>query len=273
MSSITANHKRRHVPPGYLDSLLLVLGIALLGAGIAWALDWSSGAYFGVAVLAALAGTVGVTRRMAAEAPSRDAVQPTEAVVSAADQTGQTLSQAAAGSERKPVLVMLVGHSRSGKTRIAASVAEHHPDWAWASCGEFVLAEAKRKGLSAENREETDRFGDKLVAELGAKAFTDRVLENTKGAEAPLMILIDDVYHEPVQQALEQRSGKTLSVEVENPKSLAEKEPSSLDRAATELLRDFPPRLKIEGASPSDAGKRGKELVEKLDAELGLATA
>jgi len=272
MTSLTANHKRKHALTGYLDSLLVVLGIGLVGAGIAWALNWNSGAYFGVAVLAALAGTLGVTRRMAAEAPSRDQLEPSE-IASTADRPQQAPAQAALKGERQPVVVMLVGHSRSGKTRIAAAVAEQHPDWAWASCGEFVLAEAKQQGLSVENREETDQFGDELVAKLGAKAFIDRVLRNTKGAEAPLMILIDDIYHEPVQQALEQRSGTILSVEVENPKSLSGEEPSSLDRAAMKLLRDFPPRLTIEGASPSDAGKRGEELVEKVGAELGLAAA
>ena len=243
--------------------LLVTVGIAVVGGLAAWALDWSSGTYFAIGVLATAAGGYLVTRQMIGEsAPSRSEVVLSEANAPA--------EMDAIGLAQGPVLVALVGHSRSGKTQIADWVAEHHPDWARASFGKYVLAEAKERGLPEGERDLTDKLGGDLLSELGPKGFVEHVLADAELPSAKGLLLVDDVYHEPVWEALQEQWGNAIAVRVKGREGDTAEE-SALDRAAAKLINDVHPVLEISGTDGPDSESSGRDLIAKVEAQLGVA--
>ena len=245
----------------YGQPLLVTATVAVVGGLVAWALGWGSGAYFAIAVLAASAGGWIVTRRMLTE--SRGARSEADSLVPMpTGARGQSMSIA---TDENQVLVALVGHSRSGKTEIAQWVANHHPDWAWASCGGFVLAEAKQQGVPDGHREMTDKLGNELVSQLGPEVFAERVLASAEIPAGSRLLLVDDIYHESVWKALAQnRTPITVQVKSLEPDLTEE---SFLDREAARLLSDVHPALQITGTGRGSE-ESGRELIEKVEANL-----
>jgi hypothetical protein len=263
MSDVTIDRRPRRALLSDGRPLLITVAVAVLGGVAAWALDWSSGAYFAVAVIAASAGGLMVSRRMVAEARA----ERTAAEGVAAVPGGEARAALGAAAELQ-VLVALVGHSRSGKTQIADWVAGNQPDWARASCGRYVLAAAKERGLPEDEREVTDKVGSDLVRQLGAKVFVDRVLASAEIPAGSRLLLVDDVYHEDVWEALKE-DRRAIAVQVKSLEADPVEE-SFLDREAAKLLKDVHPALQITGTG-RDSEESGRELIAKVEESLASA--
>jgi hypothetical protein len=264
MTDVTIDRRPAHPLLSGARPLLVTVALALLGGLAAWAFGWSPDAYFAIAILATAAGGWLATRRLLAESRAARAEAGT-AVPAAARSTAQGTTLAAGAPQ---VLVGLIGYSRSGKTEIADWVAGHHPDWAWASCGRFVLAEAKQQGFAEGEREVTDKLGNDLVSRLGAKAFAEQVLAGAKIPAGSSLLMVDDIYHEGVWEALAE-DRRVIAVQI---KSLdpGPAEESFLDREAAKLLKDVHPVLQITGAG-RDSEESGRELIEKVEERLAAA--
>jgi len=175
-------------------------------------------------------------------------------------------------------VIALAGHSGSGKTAIAKRLVAEHPDWARISCGEFVRAVAEQRGLSLE-LPVTHPLGQQLVEELGPERFLEEVLKLAAVSPDANKLVIDDIYHVGVFEALRRRWTSLQFVPVDLPESLRrqvfesrglseeeveEVEGSALDREADRLLEIYGhgvPRL--AGASDAaEVGRRSRELFE-----------
>jgi hypothetical protein len=254
---------------GFLRSVFLAVAISLAGCLLVRALDLASGAYLAVALIATLGGGSVFAARMVAEAPAEG---PARFRVPKAL---KSLTRLVAGIPTTPTLLLaLTGPSRSGKTEIAAAIAAHHGDWARASFGGFVRAEARRRGMPLDDRRVTDQLGDELVKKLGAKVFVRKALKEAGVSINAPRLLVDDVYHEEVMRALRKRWGSAISVKVnriETMEPVPYTEQSALDQEADKLVHDLPPEIEIDGATHEDANKRGEELLEKVDLRLAAA--
>jgi hypothetical protein len=263
--------KNRPSTSGFLRSVILALAISFAGCSLIWALDLASSAYFVVALMGAIGGGAVFAVRMIAEAPVEGPIR------FRVPQTLKILAKRVAGMPTSPtLLIALTGPSRSGKTEIAAAIAARHTDWARASFGDFVRAEARRRGMRSDDRWVTDQLGNELVKELGAKVFVKKALKEAGvSPTAAPRLLIDDVYHEEVMRALKEGWKSAISVKVNRIGSAGQApqiKRSPLDEEADKLVHDLPPEIEIDGATQEDASKRGEELLKKVDLRLGVAT-
>jgi chloramphenicol 3-O-phosphotransferase len=279
-------HGPRHLKRLASDlAVPVATGVILVVAGtiVGDSIGWSSGAYWVLAVVATgIAFALFARRDLVRLSSQRETIShgmrsPTDAVPEA---LGLGIDR---GERPRPLgtlhpkkVVILSGHSRSGKSKIADALSLAHPDWAFVSCGAFVRAEADRRGLDPEKRDVTDRLGLSLVKTLGGAGFFDAVLEHANTPPDAETLIIDDVYHLAVFEAIEQRWDHLAFVKVNVPKSMerALERPSApqeletvdereLDNAAEEIERVRPPTHEVIGARDDDiaAVQRGAEQV------------
>jgi hypothetical protein len=259
---------------GRLAPIVCAAGVLLAGILIGKANQWSTGAYWTIGLCASLIAAFGYTLPALLRAPKRE-----KATIVATDDgdTGlpETLSLGIPveaqpdHAELAPSrVIVLSGHTASRKTEIAARLHQQHPDWAWASCGSFVKAEASRLGVTTTSRVETDQLGQRLVEELGGAGFLDAVLKHAELPPHPETLLIEDVYHAAVFEAINERWGHMRFVSIDIPESMREREGSSgniresaLDRELRTLLDEHQPERTILAAEDeSQVDERTKEL-------------
>lgn len=171
-------------------------------------------------------------------------------------------------------VIAVSGHSASNKSRIAAELKRTRPDWAYSSCGRFVREEAEKAGRVGDLLE-THNFGIELVEKLGPKAFLDAVLKSAEGPDNATTLIIDDIYHPSVYQALQEHWDHLSFVFVDLPESARRAvarergldpdevdkiERHPLDQLANELKSQYEP-IKVEGAaSEAEIAERAAEL-------------
>ena len=260
--------------------LLLAAGVTAAGCLVAWALDGGPAVYYALGLLGVAVLGARLTLEMMSEAV------PREASGAAGELSGRSqrrldeaLGAAVDVDALKPErVVALVGHSQSGKTEIAERLAASYPSQvAYASCGAFVRAIARERG-DLTNKYQLDAFGDELVEELGPRRFIEEVLEHTHGDVNAPLLLLDDVYHQSVLEALSEHLPDTERVGVTRPGG-SELTPYTvdtwaddgpLDRAVVELFKATPPTITIHGAIDDEEIARS---VEELSGKLGLNPA
>jgi hypothetical protein len=261
----------------------IVSAACVLTAGVllAEANDWGTGAYWTIGLGASLIAAFGYTLPGLLRAPKREkrttvlAIESDEAQLPGELSLGIPVEAQSDYAELSPSRVFVIsGHTASRKTEMARHLHEQHPEWAWASCGAFVKAEASRRGVSTGNRLETDRLGQTLVEELGGARFLDAVLEHAALPPHPETLLIEDVYHAAVFKAIGERWGHMRFVSIGVPESMRQRDAespgevreSSLDRELRTLLDEHRPERTIPAAEDeSQVAERTKEL------ELALA--
>lgn len=106
-------------------------------------------------------------------------------------------------------LVGIAGPIAAGKSDLAKTLAAHRVGTR-ASFGGYVRRVARERGV-ADERDELQRLGEPLLAELGAVEFTERALA---GIAAPDLV-VDGVRHVAVSDALAARPVRYLLVFVE----------------------------------------------------------
>jgi hypothetical protein len=298
VSSSGSSPSRR---PRLLETLVpLLIGAAVIivGALVAQANNWSTGAIWTLGVAGALIAGLGYAIPAARRAPRlpkraddansgvlqerpsvaiRQQSEPDPSAVSAEPTNALTLGMPVEPAQKDEFglapdrVLVLSGHSSSGKTGIAEHLAREHPDWAWASCGAFVKGEAKKRGLPP-TLPATNALGQQLVDELGGEKFLTEVLEHSKVPPSATTLIVDDVYHVAVFDAIKRRWGHLRFVTVSLPESMrrqlwreqgrsdeevAALEQNPLDQAATELVAHRQPEVKIDGA------RNEQEIVER----------
>jgi hypothetical protein len=225
--------------------------IAVVGAVLARSNDWSAGAVLGILVVAIVVATVGFAVPAARRAPQISAAH----IVHVGGAVAQ--NPRLPGELSPDRVLVLAGPRRTGKTALAQEIVAAHPDWGRASCGEYVKACARAEGVEG-GRSATDVFGQELVERLGGHAFLDGVLEYAQIPPESNVLVIDDVYHLEVYEAIEARwshlkfASLTLPPSIQ--RSLAEQERSDLhpidplDRSVDELeSRRRPDRQIVAG--------------------------
>lgn len=177
-------------------------------------------------------------------------------------------------------VVVLSGRSRSGKSLIAAQLAEQ-PGWARASCGEYVIARAKELGIPPQ-LPNTHELGQQLVEKMGGKDFLEAVLDFAQIPADAESVVIDDVYHVAVFEALRERWQGLTFTTVDLPESVRRSllheqglddeqvdqlEGSPLDQAVERLEREYTPEIRLTGAaSPAETDAAIREIGEFLAA-------
>jgi predicted metal-binding protein len=225
---------------------VIVVGGILAAAG-----DWSAGGLWAIAAAGAAVAVVTLGVGVARNAPriERDTAPPERdllvGVATAANERGSP------GTLHPKRVFEISGHSGVGKSQIAHAVLADHPDWAFASCGELVKREAKRQGIPMDLLH-THALGQRLVESWGGSRFLDEVLAHARVPVDAETLVVDDVYHLAVAEALQGRWGHLRFAFVDLPDAMRERviasrgvpgdqvkdvERSPLDRAAEELLR------------------------------------
>lgn len=270
----TSSHPRRSRGRGdfvrSLGPLFTGLILVAVGAVVATTDGWSAGALWGVAITAALVAAIAFAVPATRRAPKLDPTAGPHSLT-----IGATVSsKPRVTGELSPDLVLvLIGHPRTGKTTIAKQLVDAHDGWARASCGEYVRARARELGIE-DRHEETDALGQRLVEELGGRAFLEAVLAHANVPVDTATLVIDDVYHVAVSEALEERWTHLKFASVTLPptarRSLAGDESraasqartvSPLDQAVEALERRRPPDRTIPGAAgPEDTGPALEQL-------------
>jgi adenylate kinase family enzyme len=172
-------------------------------------------------------------------------------------------------------VLVLSGRSGSGKSRFAKQLVAMHGDWALASCGDFVKDQAAKRQVDGDQRV-TDRLGQTLVEELGAEGFLEAVLEHAEVPAGTRTLVIEDVYHVTVFDAIKRYWGHLRFISAELPESMRARvlhdrgldsdaieqvEHGHLDHAVEELERTRPPERWFE--VPCDEGQ-----LEAVSAEI-----
>jgi hypothetical protein len=249
-------------------------GVLIAGVLIGKANHWGTGAYWTIGLGASVIAAFGYTIPGLLRAPKRE-----KATIAAIDGGDTGLSEKLSlgmpveaesdhGQLAPSRVIVLSGHTASRKTEIAARLHHQHPDWAWASCGSYVNAEARRLGVSTNSRIETDQLGQRLVEELGGAGFLDAVLKYAELPPNSETLLIEDVYHAAVFEAISERWGHMRFVSIDIPKSMREREGSSddiresaLDLELRTLLDEHQPeRIILAAEDESQVAERTKEL-------------
>lgn len=246
-----------------LGPLLAGAIVVIVGAIVASANDWSTGALWALAVGASVVAAIAFAVPAAMRAPS---------LRSTTGRTPMTIGTAVAknvhpAGELSPDRVLVLsGRSRSGKSTIAAHLIEQHPDWARASCGDYVRAQAQARGVEP-RLPETHALGQALVEEFGGERFLDAVLEHARVPEDARTLVVDDVYHVAVFEALRERWQHLRFVSVDLPESVRRSllhsqglndaqvdqiEESPLDQAVGQLERHYEPERRLPGAATAD---------------------
>jgi hypothetical protein len=292
MDSLSTEHHRSS-RARLLDGLVpLTVGalVVIVGVLIAESNNWGTGAIWTLGLVAALIASLGYAipamlraprlRDLRADgeqgAPQAQATNPASAAldVSSAESSDVgkrqplTLGMSvrpgqddAAGLAPSRVIV-LSGHSASGKTRIAERLHADNPSWAWASCGAVVKAEAARRGGEMSPKE-TNELGQKLVEELGGERFLSEVLANATIPSGASTLIIDDVYHAEVFDAIKKRWQHLQFVTVGWPDSMRRQSSGIQDRQLGEV---YP-----VGSNPLDAAV--DELAAQHKPEIALERA
>lgn len=266
---------RRSLVREFIIPLAAGGGITAVGGVLAAANDWSTAALWGVAAAGAGVAVVALGVSLAKSAPriaQSSGTPERDLLVGVAT----TPSRPTSPDELHPQRVFAIsGFSGARKSQIARSLMDAHPEWAFASCGDFVIEEAHRRGIPAD-LPHTHELGQRLVLEWGASKFLDEVLAHAKVPADAQTLVVDDVYHVPVYEALKKRWDHLDFVFVDLPKSVRsrvltsrglsaeeveEVEKHPLDRAADELRNTYKPLRVIDGAEDeADVSKRSEEL-------------
>ncbi len=255
-----------------LAPIVCAAGVLLAGVLVGKANHWSTGAYWAIGLGASLIAAFGYTMPDLLRAPKREKAT----IVGLADGETQLPEKLSLGmpveaqsdyAELAPSrVIVLSGHTASRKTEIAKRLQEQHPDWAWASCGSFVKAEASRRGVDADSRVETDQLGQCLVEELGGAGFLDAVLKHAALPRHPETLLIEDVYHAAVFEAINDRWRHMQFVSIDIPASMRQRGAgpsgdSTLDRELQALLDEHQPECTVPAAEDeSQVAERTEEL-------------
>lgn len=283
VSSSTHRHSDRGEFARAFAPLVILAAIIVVGAVLARTNDWSTGALWALAVAATIvAGAVFVVPS-AVRAPS---------LRSTATPAGEDLTSLTIGAritdehvelgELSPQRVLVLsGHSRSGKSTIAQALIAQQPEWARASCGEYVRARARELGVSLA-LPDTHALGQRLVEQMGGRSFLEAVIDHAEIPAGAKSLIIDDVYHVAVFEALRERWQGLRFTTVDLPESVrrellhqqglddrqvAQLEDSPLDHAVEQLERQYTPEIRLTGAaSPADAGAAIREIGDLLAA-------
>lgn len=265
---------------GVLGPGACAAGILIAGVLIGKANHWGTGAYWTLGLGAGLVAAFGYALPGLLRAPKRGqsmnaSHDDAETRLPEGIALGMPVEAQSDYSELAPSrVIVLSGHTDSRKSEMAERLHEQHPDWAWASCGSFVKAEASRLGMSTGNRMKTDQLGQRLVEELGGPGFLDAVLDHAALPPNPETLLIEDVYHEAVFEAINHRWDHMRFMSIDIPESMRQRsaEPSAgsqesaLDSELRTLLDEHKPDVTIPAAEDeSQVAERTKEL------ELALA--
>jgi hypothetical protein len=257
---------QRQVPsfaPFFIGAAILVIGAALASAQ-----DWSSGAVWALGLGAALAAAAAYAIPNALAAPRREERQGFSMGLA-------TRPRAIREGELSPDRVLVLsGPPGSGKSQFAQQLVARHKDWALASCGELVKSQAASRQVKGDKRA-TDQFGQTLVEELGAEGFLAAVLEHAEVPADTRTLVIEDVYHVPVFDAIKRRWNHLHFVNAELPPAMGPQilrepgfdqgaaeqvKPGNLDHAVEELEKAHPPERSIK--VPRDAGQFEAALAE-----------
>lgn len=263
---------------------LIVVGAIIVGGAIlARANDWSVGALWALAVAATIiAGTV-----FAVPAALRAQSLRTTAAAVGSEKTSLTIGaqvrdhQTDRGELSPKLVLVLSGHSRSGKSTIAEALIAQQPEWARASCGGYVRARASELGVAL-TLPDTHALGQRLVEQMGGKGFLEAVLDHAQIPSGAQSLIIDDVYHVAVYEALRERWQSLRFTTVVLPESIRRNllheqglddekidqlEESPLDQAVEQLERQYTPEIRLTGAANvADAGVAIREIRELLAA-------
>jgi len=261
-------------------------GILVAGSGVAVIAIAGLGtsAYWVVALAGALAATLAYAIPTIKEAPRLGNTAPPDVVQAHPHQPQvsdppKDLALGMAGQKHgadylspQRVIVITV-HTTSGKTEIAERLIEDHPNWGWASCGRYVKTQARVRGLGNDHAT-TNTVGQRLVDKLGGDRFLSEVLDNSNLPPHPPVLVIDDVYHEQVYDAIKRRFPHLNFVSVNLPPSMREhltakqdQTAHPLDEAFGELTTRHQPDLSVLGAADE---QQVLERTQELERELEL---
>lgn len=286
MSASSRTHRRfdrielaRAVAP-----LVVVGAIIVVGAVLARANDWSTGALWALAVAATIVAGAVFAVPAARRAPSlrTTATPAANGLTSLTIGARVTEGQAELGELSPQRVLVLSGHSRSGKSTIAkALIAQQPEEWARASCGEYVRARARELGV-APTLPNTHALGQQLVEEMSGKGFLEAVLDYAQIPSGAQSLIVDDVYHVAVFEALRGRWQGLRFTTVNLPAStrrhllheqglddeqVEQIEESPLDQAVEQLERQYTPEVRLTGAtSAADTGVAIREIGDLLAA-------
>lgn len=279
----TPRHTRGHPGHGPAAMGAGVLAV-ILGVSAAALAGLGTGAYWLIALAATLIAALGYAIPTIREAPRLSDATDSTAERNQERQTAQTAGPAAKdlalglattdspSPELSPATVVVItGHTTSGKTPIAERLTQEHPDWGWASCGRYVKDQARRRGLGQAHAT-TNTLGQRLVEELGGDRFLDEVIEHARLTNPPEVLVIDDVYHEQVYDAVTRRFPHLKFVAINLPPSVrehltagAERDADPLNIAFAELTRRHQPHVSLDGAADTQQVlARTRELEQKL---------
>ena len=292
-----SSHSLPRDPRRRRDEVLLpiagVVIVSLAGALVGGALDWGAGAYWAVFVVAGVVGTLLMARGAVMHAPRRtdrpalrDAVRERRTARSRRDRQTHlaiginvSAGERSAGELQPRKVIALAGPSGSRKSSIAEYSAGRHGGWARASCGAYVRSVAREKGIP-DDPLWTHDLGQQLVEELGGRGFLDAVLAHASLKSDDVdTLLIDDIYHLEVFDALKERWDQLRFVAIDlppemrrrvmedrgvPPEKVDELEHSKLESSAVELLRVHGKDLDhLQGAVTQDeVAARSRELFE-----------
>jgi hypothetical protein len=261
--------------------LTVMFGGAILAAVVSGLAGWSSSTYWGLGLLCVLAGLSVYLVRLTRAAPRVErGGQPATAGQTAVE-VGMAVGaekekQETAGLHPRRVLA-LGGSTAVGKTLIADEIKRAHPDWAYASCGKFVIHEAEKEGK--EGLVATHQFGVELVESLGAENFLERVLEHADVPPGADTLVVDDIYHDEVLQELKKRWDHLMFAGFQVPENVhvailhdrgldeggvEEIEKSPLEKQGEALIAKYRPVVYEGAETKAEARKRSKELTKAL---------
>jgi hypothetical protein len=260
----------RHEFVRAVTPLIVLAAIVIVGAILARANGWSTGALWALAVAATILAGAVFAVPAALRAPSLRTTMPAAGDVPTSLTIGARVTDEHLdlGELSPEVVLVLSGHSRSGKSTIAQALTAQQPGWARASCGEYVRARARELGVPPA-LPDTHALGQQLVEQMGGKGFLQAVLNHAQIPSGAGSLIIDDVYHVAVFEALRDRWQGLRFTTVDLPESVRrsllheqglddrqveELEESPLDHAVEQLERQYTPEIRLTGAaSAADA--------------------
>jgi len=267
--------------PAALAPLLAGGLVVAAGALVGSVNDWSTGALWGVAVAATVVAGVVFAVPAVLRAPSIRATTPARGEEYARVSIGARVGEAAGDEHAAERVLVLSGHSRSGKSTIAERLIARQPGWTRASCGEYVRAQARELGIEP-TLPNTHALGQRLVEQMGGEGFLQAVLDHARIPSEAHSLIVDDVYHVAVFEALRGRWPSVRFTSVDLPESIRRSllreqglddeqveriEDSPLDHAVEQLEREYPPERRLTGAArPADADTALREIGELLAA-------
>jgi hypothetical protein len=263
--------------------LSVMFGGAALTGVVTGLAGWSSSIYWALGLLCVLAGLSIYLVRLTRAAPrlQRGKQAPTsgETTIALGVAMGSAKEEKLETAGLHPQRVLALGGPTAvGKSLIADELKKAHPNWAYASCGKFVVSQAKKQG-KGKDLLATHEFGAELVETLGAERFLEQVLEHADGPPDADTLIVDDIYHDEVLQALENRwdhlyfAGfkvrEPVHVAMLHGRGLDDSgvqaiEKSPLEQQGEALIAKYKPDLYDGAATEAEARERSKELSAAL---------